>query len=268
MSRTLALVGAGWDSVRRSVARGRRTEVLPRLRQLLARQDLPTGLAGDAHRLAGELLLEAEQYSQARRHLREASRLQPKDALTYYQWGLAHERDPHGSDLWAARLFCKASRLQPKDASYRAAFGRALIRCDQPRRGTRELLAAAAEAAGDIEIIRVVVTGLLEAHRYKTANRVLTCARFLARTVRVQHELTSLLNRVRFETARTAQRETTVRQRQDAELAREGGRTVLPYLRLVETTKRDGSARSSTRRDVFSLPRPHRLRLPMRRADG
>jgi tetratricopeptide (TPR) repeat protein len=263
----LTLIDAGWASVRSSVTQGRRTDALTRLTRLLARPDVPTPVAADAHRLAGELLTDAEQYPEARRHLRAAAALEPTCARTYYLWGLAHERDPQGVDRRAALRFRKASNLEPHNALYRAAFGRAAVRCDVVKTGVRELLAAADAMPGDLPVIRVVTEGLLEAGRLGAARRVLTRAKFLCRDGVKARELTALIERVRFEAARTEQREQrgTTQHRQDAEFVKDGGRVVLPFIRVeTETTAPAGGI---VRRDVVSLPRPHFPRLRVRKAD-
>jgi hypothetical protein len=258
MSRTLSLIDAGWSSVRSVVARGHRSDALARLAKLLARPDLPAAVAAEAHRLAGELLTDAERYPEARRHLRAAAALEPACARTFYLCGLAHERDPHGCDRRAALRFRAASRLGPGNPLYRAAFGRAAVRCDHVKAGVRELLAAAAAAPGDLPVIRVVADGLLEAGRLDAARQVLDRARFLCRNAAAAGELAALAERVRFEAARCGQRETT-RHRQGAEFATDGGRVVLPFIRVA-----GGGA---VRRDVVSRPRPHFPRLRTGKAD-
>src|SRR5262249_52409786 len=160
--RMLTLLEAGWASVRSSAKQGRRADALTRATRLLARPDLPASIAAEAHRLAGELQLEAERYSESRRHLRASAALEPACARTFYILGLAHERDPHGCDRRAALCFRKASELDPGTRLYRAAFGRAAVRCDRKKLGVRELLAVANAALGDVDVIRVVTDGLLE----------------------------------------------------------------------------------------------------------
>jgi hypothetical protein len=217
--------------------------------------------------LAGELLTDAEQYTNARRHLRAAAALEPLHARTYYLWALALERDPHGCDRRAALRFCKAARLEMTNALYRACFGRAAVRCDRIMRGVRELLQAFDMAPGDVTVIRVVVDGLLAADRPGTARRVLNRAGFLFRDSVRARELRSLNERVRFAIARRDQRgeRGTTRHGQDAEFARDGGRVVLPFIRMAaETTAQNGE---HLRHDVISLPRPHFPRLRSRRAD-
>jgi tetratricopeptide (TPR) repeat protein len=267
MSKTLTLISAGWSLIRSSAAQGRRTDALNRLRRLLARPDVPAPVAADAHRLAGELLTDAERYSEARRHLRAAAALEPKYARTYYLWALAQERDPLGCDRRAARGFRQASRLEPENALYRAAFGRAAVRCNRVKTGVRELLAAAEAALGDLGVVRVVVDGLLEADRPGTARRVLNRTGFLCRGAVRMRELQALIERVRFASVQRSQRgeRGTTRNGQDAGIATDGARVVLPFIRLTAgTTGRSGE---SVRRDVVSFPRPHFPRLRSRRAD-
>jgi hypothetical protein len=267
MSKTLTLIHAGWSLIRSSVAQGRRTDALNRLTRLLARPDVPAPVAADAHRLAGELLTDAERYSEARRHLRAAAALEPGYARGHYLLGLAQERDPSGCDRRAARRFRQASRLEPGNALYRAAFGRAAVRCDRVKAGLRELLAAGEAAPGDPAVVRVVVDGLLEADRPGTARRLLNRAGFLCRGAAPMRELRALHERVRFATAQRTQRGEwgTTRNRQDAGIAMDGVRVVLPFIRTTtETPRRNGE---SVRRDVVSLPRPHFPRLRSRKAD-
>ena len=264
MSRMLALIGAGWASVRSSATHSRhRADALARVTRLLARPDLPAPVAAEAHQLAGELLIAAERYTEARRHLRSATTLAPTCARAYYLRGLASERDPHGCDRRAALSFRQAANLEPGNALYRAAFGRAAVRCDRVRLGVRALLAAADAAPGELPVVRIVVEGLTEAGRTTAARKILTKARFLCVGQPAAHELAALGERVRFEAARCEQRGTT-RHRQDAEHATDGGRVVLPFLRVtndtLETEKQTGTETRTqpvVRRDVVSFPRPH-----------
>ena len=267
MSRTLTLNAAGWELVRSSAAHGRRTDALTRATRLLGRPDLSASVAAEAHRLAGELLIEAERYSEARRHLSAAAALEPTRALAFHLWGLAHERDPHGCDRRAAARLRRASELEPENHLYRAAFGRAAVRCGAAKTGVRELLAAADAAPGDAAVTRVAVEGLVEAGKFGAASRVLTRARFLCPGNR---ELAALWQRVRFEAARRGQKRSrgqrgTTRHEQDAELARDGGRVVLPFVRIAQSG--EAGQGGSVRCDVVSFPKPHFPRLLARNAD-
>jgi hypothetical protein len=264
----LTLIGSAWDSVQSSANHGRRSEALTRLRCLLARPDLPKTVACRAHRLAGELLVAEEKYAKAKRHLRAAAGFSPTHAETFFNWGLAHERDPQGSDRLAASRFRTATQLDPKNPTYRASYGRALVRSDRPNRGARELMAAAKAAPGNLDVTRIVVEGLMEAGKLGTARRVVTAARFRSFGTVTLRELNTLAERVRFETVRCEQRETT-RYRHDAELATDGGRAVLPFISVTrEPRAADEAAPLGARRDVLSMPRPHIARLRAHRADG
>lgn len=262
MSRMLTLIQAGWTAARTLARSGRRTDALRQVRCLLARPDLPVGLATDAHRLAAELEIEAERYKPARRHLRAAATLDAGNARTYYLIGRAFEIDAEGNDRRAAVWYRKASRLEPRNSLYRAAFGRAAVRCDRVKLGVRELTAAADADPDNVAVLRVVIDGLLEAGKVRTARRILTTTRFLCPR---NPEVLRLWERTRFETARVGQGYT--RSTQDAGFATEGDVLILPFVRVVRP---DASGKTSTgrvRRDVVSLPRPHLGRLPSQKAD-
>ena len=259
MSRMLTLVHAGWMAARSSAESGRRTDALIQLTRLLARTDLPTPVAADAHRLAAELLIDTEQYVKARRHLRAAAAAQPENARTYYLAGLAQESDPEGDDRRAARQFRKAAALAPDNRRYQAAFGRAAARAGAVRIGTRAMLAAANAGPDDLEVVRVVVEGLIEVGRVRAARKVLTTARFLCPRSR---ELRSLWERTRYEAARTHQRIT--RATSNDLHGQDGGLTVLPFVGLVRSGPMSGG---TIRADVVSFPRPHHPRLRYSKAD-
>lgn len=262
MSRMLTLMNAGWTSIRYLATHGHRPGALAQIARWLSRPDLPASAAAEAHRLAGELLTDAERYPEARRHLKAAAALTPRHAPTFYLWGLAYERDPHGCDRQAAFRFRAACRLDPASAVYQAAFGRAAVRCDRVKLGVRELAAAAAAAPGELPVLRIVTEGLLEAGRFEAARRVVSRARFLRPA---DSELTALGERVRFELARYEQGRTT-RHRQGAEFARDGGRVVLPFVRVSRVDEAPATV-ATVRHDVVSMPRPHFPHLRVRRAD-
>jgi len=259
MSKMLSLVHSSWMAARSSAERGRRSDALSQLTRLLARPDLPIPIAADAHRLAAELSIDAEQYAKARRHLRAAAALQPANAKTYYLAGRAQEADPEGDDRRAARRFRKAATLAPENRRYLAAFGRAAVRAGVVRAGTRAMLAAANAGPDDLGVVSVVVEGLLEANRVRAARKVLTTARFLCPRSR---ELRALWERTRYETARAHQRATRMTlARLDDQDSRSA---LLPFVRLFPSAPMTGV---SVRKDVVSFPRPHHPRLRYSKAD-
>ena len=71
---------------------------------------------------------------------------------------------------------------------------------------------------------------------------------------------------LRFETARHEQGRAT-RHRHGAEFAMDGGRVVLPFVRVARADQKPAQV-GTTRRDVVSLPQPHFPRLRVGRADG
>lgn len=263
MSRMLTVIHAGWATAKALARTGRRRDALDHLTRLLARPDLPGPVAADGHRLAAEILIDAEHYATARRHLRAAAALEPGHARTQYLLGLAYETDPHGDDRRAALRFREASRLEPQNAAYQAAFGRAAVRSNRVKTGVRELLAAAAAAPDKLSVLRVVVGGLVEAGRVMAARRVLIKARFLCPGSR---EVMGLWERLRFDTARAGQRRPA--REQDARIARDGDFRLLPFVRVVGSGAGRQTVAGTIRRDAFSVQRPHIARMRSSRADG
>lgn len=284
MSRTLTLIDAGWESVQLLVERGQRANALDQLTRLLARPDVPAAILADGHRLAGELAVELGKYATARRHLKAAAALEPKHAGTRYAMGRAWEEDPDGCDRRAAICYKKATMLDAANPLYRVAFGRSAARCGKLKRGTSEMLAAVEAATNDLAVIRVAVSGLLEAGKIEEARHVIAKARFLNAG---NSELAGLWERVKFESARLSQRKmtrpatthTNTRYAQDAHFATDGDRVTLPFVRLVTdadssststkgtTGGAGGNGGGTVRRDTASFPRPHLTRLHARKAD-
>lgn len=262
MIRTYTLIHAGWTAARSLARSGRRTDALHQAERLLARPELPKPVAADAHRLAAEVLIEGERFRKARRHLRAAAELQPDHSRTHYLAGLAFEQDPDGDDWRAAVRFRKASRLEPGNPTYRAAFGRAAVRCARVRTGVRELLAAAEMVTADVGVIRVVAEGLTEAGRVETARQVLLKARFRFPN---STELRRLWDQIQFETARLKQR--NGRKTQDARTATEGDFALLPFVPVGGSGAGKTPAAGPVRRDGGSQPRPHFGRLRITSSD-
>lgn len=261
-STTLTLVEAAWEAARSAAARGRKADALAQAERLLARPDLSPAVTQSARRLAGELALELGRYATARRELRAASKSDAACARTRFLLGRAWEEDPDGCDRRAAICFRSAVTRDADSALYRAAFGRAAMRCGIVKRGSRELVRAADMALADAEVVRIAVEGLLEAGCPARARAVLVKARF-ARPHAA--ELGALSERVKFESARRAQKKArsgsareTTRYAQDARFATDGDRVTLPFLRVFDGTPR---------RDTGSVPRPHLARLPRKKAD-
>lgn len=261
MSRTLTLIPASFDAIRATAASGRTAAALATLERLLARPDVPAALACEGRQLAGELALGLGRFAAARKHLKAAAKLDATDASAYALAGRAWEEDPDGCDRRAALCFRKATQLDAANPLYRASFGRAAARCGKVKCGVREMRAAAEQAPGAVEVVRVVVSGLLEMGKPGGARRVLAAARFL----RPNHpELAALWERTKFEAARLVQKtaakgRTDTRFAQDAQLARDGGRVLLPFVRIADGT--GGARGGQVRTDVVSFPRPHLGRL-------
>ena len=208
MSKTLSFLEAAWTLSRDHALAGRRREALTTLRPLLDGTDaaggppVSGGLATLAHRLAGRLHFNAENYRAARRHLRTARRLSPGHAETHFDLGLAWERDPQGSDRYALHSYRRADRLNPGVPKYLAALGRALVRNDRAVRGCKLLRQAAELAPGQPAILRVVVEGLRESGRAGEAYRLVVQAKFSAPQCR---EVSRLYAEARFALSARAQ---------------------------------------------------------------
>jgi len=185
MSTTLSFFEAAWTLSRGHALVSRCREALHALRPLLGGTDAagdgpPVHLVTLAHRLAGRLHFNAENFRAARRHLREARRLNPAHAETHHDLGLAWERDPQGSDRIALRSYRRADRLNPDVPKYLAAYGRALVRNGRAARGRVALRRAAELAPGQPAILRIVVEGLRESGRVNEAYRLVVQAKFAA----------------------------------------------------------------------------------------
>lgn len=259
MSPRLALVGCGMEVARLHARKGRKNDARKQALQLLRRSDLTVAEAADAHRVIGEIELDAEHFAKARKHLRAALSLEPEHARTWFLAGLANERDPHGDDHRAACCFRKASRFATENAAYRAAFGRAAIRCDRLKRGVRELMLCSEAALKDASLLEVVIEGLLEAGKTAEANRIVTQARFLCPGA---GGIRRLQDRVRYETARRGQRRAS--STQDAGPETDVGARLLPFLRVVRSANGCKTPPANVRQDAASFPRPHLPRLRSR----
>ena len=262
MSRRLDLIEGGVLALRSLARNGQPAAAIAQAQRLLNRPDLPAVAAADAHRVMAELLLDSERFTSARRHFRASLALEPNHARTHFLMGLAFERDPHGDDLRAARRFRRASELVPANAVYRAAFGRAAVRCDRVNRGVKELLAASDAAMKDAALLEVVVEGLLEAGKVRAAERIIVKARFLCPG---SGEVRRLGERVRFESTRRGQRRAS--STQDAGPARDGGVRLLPFIRLVRSSPEGKTPSANVRRDVVSFPKPHLARFRSTKVD-
>ncbi|HEY1189782.1 MAG TPA: hypothetical protein VGE74_19190 [Gemmata sp.] len=265
MSRTLTLIRTGWESIRATAERGRKVDALAQLGRLLARPDVPADILRDGNRLGAELALDTGRFGSARRHLKTVLALDATDAGARFLAGRVWEEDPDGCDRRAAIAYRKATRLDSANPLYRAAFGRAAARCGKVRLGAREMVAATEHAPGNLDVVRVAVRGLLEVGRPALARQVLAKAQFLNPRVA---ELRSFAERVRFETARQTQRKTRehTRHAQDAQIARDGDRVLLPFIRIADGTGAPRAA-GAVRADVMSFPRPHFNRLRSGKAD-
>lgn len=245
MTNRISFLASGLPAV---PARGKTGTALRLCESFLSIHDLPPAEAAKAHRHAAEVEGRSGNFSAARRHLRAAARLEPEHAATRFLLGRAFDRDPFGSPRLAAKHYRAAVNRDGGNAHYRAAFGRAAVKAGLRATGCRALARAAAMAAGDVSVLEVVIDGLIEAGRLRTARRVATGALFRTGASR---EAVSLLNRVKFAEVRADQR---------------GHRSaeILPFVRLL-TTPAAGTPGVVIRMDAASRPRPHLTRIAAKR---
>ena len=269
MSRTLTLIQTGWESICAAAERGRKSDALVQLDRLLARPDVPADILRDGSKFAAELALEIGRFGTARRHLKTVLALDVSDAGARYLVGRAWEEDPDGCDRRAMLAYRKAVALDGTSAVFRAAFGRAAVRCGKAKLGAGEMIAAAEQAPGSAEVVGVAVRGLLEAGRPAAASKILAKGRFLNPG---SADLVSLAGCVRFEAARRSQKQAEkfrehTRHAQDAQIARDGDRVLLPFIRIAggAAVRQDDVV---VRADVLSFPRPHLGRLRSGKIEG
>jgi Flp pilus assembly protein TadD len=215
----------------------------------LKRNDLPPAQAAQIHREAATYHLNRDQFKMARLHLRALARLNPRCALTRYDWGRAFEADPYGCDHRAARCFRRAVKLNASEPKYRASLGRAMVRINEVRSGVKVLCRAADAAPTDVEVLEVVADGLREAGEAGIAFDVLSKALFLAPR---NAELKRLWDRARFDMALERQKQVPEHPSQ-----RNSRPKVLPFIRIAD----DNSQQPTPRHDPGHPPQPHFLRL-------
>ncbi|MCZ2341743.1 MAG: hypothetical protein LC104_08090 [Bacteroidales bacterium] len=236
-------------------ALGRPTAALARLAPLLGGNPLPVPTTVTVRQLAAQLEIERDRFAAARRHLQVAITADPNNASLYFDLGTAFQDDPSGCDTRAARYFGKAWQRARTNAHYLAAWGVALVRSHRVSDGVARLNRAAKMAPGDLGVLELIVTGLLEAGRTQRARTIVNGARFAIRNTAT---INQLLNRIRFE-------ETRMRQEFSGR-ARWEGTAVLPFVRLT-TTGRTHTGSGVVRRDVASWNEPHLGRLRAHRAE-
>ena len=241
---------------------GRTSEALSRLQAVLHQERLSADTAFAVHQLAGEIALDSERFARARKHFRQALRIRPGHAESYFLLGLAEQKDPLGCDRRAAIYFRQAFRLTPDRAEYQAAFGLAVLRCRSVPQGLKHLRRAFQKSPEKIFVLETLVDGFIEAQRPERCRALLTQARFAGVAPVVIDRLES---RLRFEMARKQQEWQLRRSRNYGEPR------LLPFLRVESesgsSTRTGNFTGGIVRRDVASWPSPHFGRSPTHRAE-
>ena len=145
---------------------GRTSEALSRLQAVLHQERLSADTAFAVHQLAGEIALDSERFARARKHFRQALRIRPGHAESYFLLGLA------------------------------------VLRCRSVPQGLKHLRRAFQKSPEKIFVLETLVDGFIEAQRPERCRALLTQARFAGVAPVVIDRLES---RLRFEMARKQQ---------------------------------------------------------------
>ena len=258
MSRMLAFHEAVWATACDRATRGRRRDAMKTLDPLLSGSpDVPPRLVLLAHRLAARIQVAAGRYGPTRRHLRAAEQLDPRSSEIQYELGIAHEDDPYGCDRRAARRFKKALALGPGQAKYLAALGRALVRINRVRSGVANLTAAAARTPANPAVLTVVMDGLIDAGKVRTAWRIISRARFLAPA---DAKIRRLWDQARYALA-------GAKQTRGRRVRVGTGPALLPFVRLSLVGRTSHAGGGVLRRDAGSRTGPHFGRARLNRTE-
>jgi Flp pilus assembly protein TadD len=236
---------------------GRPAEARVQLQRLLDDSDVASDVRAEAHRVFGQLELDAGRFRKARRHFVSAIGLEPLHAESYLLYANAVHSDPDADPRKAVIACRRATRLFPSDPRYWAALGQSCLNAGNETLARKAYRRAARLRLDDLEILDDVVRGLVRLGRSSEARRVLTAARFrMPRNAGVA----GLWKQFRFDSARREQR----RRR----LAINEQPVLLPF-----TPARNSNAKETVaspvvpRADRTSRPQPHLLRHIGRQSD-
>ncbi|MFQ3592869.1 MAG: tetratricopeptide repeat protein [Gemmataceae bacterium] len=169
---------------------------------------LSAARAEEVHRLLGELYLKLRRYRKAAKQFRQAIRLAPRTARSYYLLGRCVASHPSGRPDRALNYYRRALRLSPQMQNCRAEAGLLAVRLGQVGYGLRLLRQAAQDQP---RLLAKLVRGYCEAGRPAQAQRTLQLARFAApRCPRLRQLQVDLqLGRLRGQQARRMARSAT-----------------------------------------------------------
>jgi tetratricopeptide (TPR) repeat protein len=157
---------------------GRSQEALHIFSQLAQFRNLPAAVAEETQANLAEITLERKDYRQARRHLAAALCYQPENIAYHNMMASALDNDDDGDDQRAARHYRKSLQLDPHQPEQWSEYGLLLLRLGRTETGLKALRKAAAQAPADPEVLRKLITGLLQAEGPEEARQVLRAARF------------------------------------------------------------------------------------------
>jgi Tfp pilus assembly protein PilF len=262
MSRTLNLADRLLATGRNYQQLGRTQEALQIFERLAGFRSLRPAVAEETQAHLAEICLSRCQFPQARRHLIAALAHQPKKANYHYLLARALEADEKTDPHRAALHYRKALTFDPDQADCWSDFGLLCMCIGQPKEGLRSLRRAVELQPHDPEILANLVEGLQEEGMHDEARRTLQAALFAnARAARFR----KLWNDFQFhETRREQERQ---RQGRASLSAKEGGPTLLPFVRPSPNTFSGRQNRKQLRRDPPSTPVPPHTAQPNRRSN-
>jgi Flp pilus assembly protein TadD len=244
--------------------RGRRLFELARpsearaiLQPLLDDSRAEPDIRAEAHRVLGELDLDAGNFRGARRHFATAIGLQPSRGGTYLRYAAAVHADSAADPRKAYTACRRAIRLSPCDANCWLAYGASCLRIGDHKRARRAFRRAARLQPDDLKTLAAAVGGLTSLGRHGEARRVLEAARFRAPR---NAGILGLWNRFRFDSARRKQVRQHSPLNDDAAL--------LPFVPARDSSGTEAAASPVVlRADRSSRATPHLLRLFGRQSD-
>src|SRR5580765_3980439 len=234
MGRTLNLLDHLLSESRRLLDIDQPRAALALLLRLAKLTDIPLDPAAEGQQLLGESYLKLGQYRPARRHLRRAITLRPKNAAAHHLLARAIIADPAVDAARAAKSFRRALELDPTNACLLCDAGVYFGEMGRWRQALALLEQAVELAPEDIRVLQALVNAMCEAERFEEAQRAVRVARF-----RFRADVDSLGDDVEF-------RRASHEQQQDST-----PKDVLPFLRVVGD-ETEGVRGAKYRRDTAS----------------
>lgn len=250
MSGTISLTARLQDQANLHLQHGRFALALKPLLALTRMETLPPDQAALTHAQLAGAYRKLGLAAKARRHYVVALTYHPKHAEWHHQLATLLDEAPEAIRR-ALHHHQAAAKHAPGEARYAHAFGQALIRAGQRKRGLGQLAKAAELAPHDFTYLRAYTAALIAQERVADAERVLVTSqfRFGASPVfqRLRHDM--MFNLARFQQTQWAQRQAT----------EDDSPAILPFPAKAIITHDDDPDHEGTvlRLDAASKARPH-----------